>query len=230
MTGSPSRGHVYLASSPHGDSLHTMIRRALGGVAGRKARVAVSYAAASDSLAGRTFMKAFMAKSFWGAEVEAFRVEGEHGAMAPSEARAVVDRADLVFLSGGDPVLGARLLVASGADGWLRDARARGASCMGVSAGAMMLCAWWAEWPDPPDANQPFEGATLVRCAGVAEDLVVDCHAEDDGWAELSMVSELLAARGGSLPRRLGLPTGAGIVVAPDGSIEPVGGAPFELP
>jgi cyanophycinase-like exopeptidase len=224
-----TKGHAYLAASPQGETLPTMIKRALGGIRGRKARVAVSHAAVADSLPGRMYMKAFARKAFWGAEVHVLRVAGEHGATDPAAARRIVEEADLVFLSGGDPVLGARILVESGADAWIREARARGASCMGFSAGAMMLCEHWASWPDPPDAEAPFHGGALVRCTGVVEDLVVDCHAEDDGWAELALVSAMLEARGGPVPRRLGLASGAGIVVAPDGSIEPIGGAPFEL-
>jgi cyanophycinase-like exopeptidase len=225
----PTTGYAYLAASSQGKTLHTMIERALAGVRGRKARVAVSYAAVADSLPARTYMKAFALKAFWSADVHVFRVAGEHGETDAAEARRIVEEADVVFLSGGDPVLGARILRESGADAWIRDARARGAACMGVSAGAMMLCEAWASWPDAPDAEAPFHGGALVPCTGVAPGLVVDCHAEDDGWEELVLVSAMLEARGGALPRRLGLPDGAGIVVAPDGSVEAIGGAPFEI-
>jgi cyanophycinase-like exopeptidase len=144
-----------------------------------------------------------------------------------------VDAADIVFLGGGDPVHGARLLADAGADEWIRDAHARGTACMGMSAGAIMLCAWWATWPDDAPPNVHHDGGTLVPCAAVVPDLVIDCHAEEDHWAELILVRAMLRDRlgsGASLPRFVGLPTGSGLIVGPDRSLEPVGIAPFRLP
>ena len=230
-------GHVYLASTS-GGAFPAMVERAIASVklrpGQRKARVAISYAAVADSFAGRTFMKGFAAKSFWGSETTAFHVAGESSKMDAAKAKAIVDEADIVFLAGGDPVLGARLLRGAGADAWLRDARARGTPCLGVSAGAMMLCAWWASWPESAAqgaSGAPFEGGELVACCGVVPDIVVDCHAEDDEWAELKLVSAMLAQRAGNapLPRRLGLPTGAGLIVGADGETSWLGAKPFEL-
>ena len=211
-----------------------MVDRALAAVrshAGKpKPKVAISYAAVADSLPGRAFMKGYATKTFWGADVETFHVAGEKSKMDAPKAKAIIDDADLIFLAGGDPVLGAKLLCDAGADAWLRDARARGASLLGISAGAMMLCAWWASWPDEPPEAAPWDGGSLVTCTGVVPDLVIDCHAEEDDWAELKAVSEMLDARAiRPLPRRLGLATGHGIIVGPDGTFESVGGEPFEL-
>jgi cyanophycinase-like exopeptidase len=224
-------GSVYLAASGHRPILDVLVKRALAGAKRKGApRVAVSYAAADAPLVAR--MMKMMGPSFGGAEVRRFAVEGEHGAQRPAEARAVVDDADLVFVSGGDPVHGARVLVGAGADVWLREARARGTPLVGVSAGSIMLCAWWADWPDEAPEGAPHDGGELVTCTRVVPDLVVDCHAEDDGWSELALVRGLLLDRLGGdadLPRMLGLPTGTGIVVGPDGAIEPIGGDPFRL-
>ncbi len=172
---------------------------------------------------------AFLGHLFPGATVERFTVAGEAGSVPPDDARAVLERADLVFVSGGDPVRGARLLAAAGADLWLREAHARGAACFGISAGSIMLCAWWADWPESPSPGAPHDGGTLVPCAAVLPDLVVDCHAEEDGWAELRLVRGMLAARGGALPKLLGLPSGSAVVVEPGGAIAGVGGAPFSF-
>ena len=49
-----------------------------------------------------------------------FTVRGEAHAMPEAAARAVIEDADLVFLGGGDPVHGAKLLGAAGANAWLR--------------------------------------------------------------------------------------------------------------
>jgi cyanophycinase-like exopeptidase len=233
-------GLVYLAASSQGDAIGSMIKRAIDSApmrAGkRKPRVAISYAAVADSLAGRTFMKSFATKMFWGAELVAFHVAGEKSKMDSAKAKTIVEEADIVFLTGGDPVLGARLLVDAGADGWLRDARARGAACIGISAGSIMLGAVWAEWPEEPPPGAKWDGGKLVRCTGVVKDMVLDCHAEEDDWSELKLVSGLLedqrasaGPRAAKLPRRLGLPTASGIIVDGKGGIEWVGAKPFAL-
>jgi cyanophycinase-like exopeptidase len=226
-------GSVYLAASSHERTLREMASRILASCPRRPLRVAATYAAAGGAN-GR--MHDHVARLFDGAEVERFTVDGETDnrsgmGMPAREAISILERADVVFVGGGDPILGARRLVDAGADGWLRDARARGTACMGVSAGAMMLAAWWAEWPDHPPPGAPHDGGTLVRCTSVVPELVVDCHAEDDDWGELRLVRSLLRDRpaGAPQPRLLGLPTGQGIIVGPDGSTEDVGGAPFEL-
>jgi hypothetical protein len=206
-----------------------MASRALAGIARRPARIAVSYAAAGGPHSSH--MTATLQAIFGSAQVTPFTVRGEARAMPERAARAIVEDADLVFLGGGDPVQGARLLAAAGADAWLRAARARGTPCMGLSAGAMMLCAWWAAWPESPDPESPegrapHDGGTLVACTGVVPDLVVDCHAEEDGWAELTIVHAMLAEAAGAGGkgavtgplRFLGLPSGSGVVVVSSGA------------
>jgi putative intracellular protease/amidase len=219
---------VYLAASGHEPTLRDLAARAVASLGRRPARVAATYAAAGGPMVHRT--NGLLAHLFPGADIERFAVDGEKDPMPSAHARAIVERADVVFVGGGDPVQGARLLARAGADAWLRDARARGVPCMGVSAGSIMLCAWWADWPESPPPGAPFDGGQLVRCAGVVPDVVVDCHAEEDGWAELKLVRGMLEARGGPLPRFLGLPTGSGLVLGPDGAatrLTSIGAPPF---
>ena len=226
----PPRGHVYLAASSHEGTLRTMASRILAANLRRPLKVVATYAAAGGPMVER--MNHYAARLFGGAEVRRFTVAGETGgAMTAPEARATLDDADLVFVGGGDPVAGARRLVGAGADVWLRDARERGIPCLGVSAGAIMLAAWWADWPDHPPLGAPHDGGALVRCTGVVPDLVVDCHAEEDDWSELRLVRGLLRDQPASAPqpRFVGIPTGQGLIVAPDGSTEDVGGPPFRL-
>jgi cyanophycinase-like exopeptidase len=220
---------VYLAASSHPGTLQALARRAHASIGERPARVAVSHAASGGA---HPRASSFLEGLFGGAQVTRFTVAGEKHAMPPDEARAVVLGADLIFLGGGDPVLGARLLVDAGADGWLRDARARGVPCMGISAGSMMLGAWWADWPEDPLEGAHHDGGELVSCTRVVGDLVIDCHAEEDDWNELRLVRAMLRQRledAAPLPRLIGIPTEAGLIVNPDGSLEPIGGAPFEL-
>jgi hypothetical protein len=232
-SGAPAPGAVYLAASSHEGTLRAMASRILASAERRPLHIAVTYAAAGGPMVAR--MNEHLARLFGGAEIHRFTVAGElpgAGSMGPEEAAATIEAADLIFIGGGDPVLGARRLVDSGADVWLRGARARGTPCLGISAGAIMLASWWAEWPDHPAHGAPHDGGELVRCTGVAAALVVDCHAEDDDWSELRLVQGMLRGRlaGKPQPRFLGLLTGRGIIVEADGSTENVAGAPFELP
>lgn len=227
-------GPVLLAGSgqPTSKVFRTLIRRALDPIRGRKPRVALSLAPIAETPAIlRKFASWFSPAIFHGAEVERFSVPGEPDATPEARAREIVERADLIFLSGGDPIAGARLFSASGADAWLRAARERGAALAGGSAGAILLGAYWASWPEEPDdepSGQPFDGGELVRCTGVVGDLVIDTHAEEDEWAELALVRGMLEARGERLRLR-GIPTGGGLIVSGDGTLETVGDPPFEF-
>jgi cyanophycinase-like exopeptidase len=217
---------VYLIGSGQGGTFAAGVKRALSAVHGRKARVAASYAAMDGNARGLSFMISTAAKIF-GVEVERFAVPGERGASSDKDARQTLDDADLVFMAGGDPVSGARLFAESGADAWLREANARGVPMIGISAGAMMLCAYWASWPEQAPVGAPFDGGELVRCTGVVSDLVIDCHAEEDGWSELSLVQAMLAAEKRSMRLR-GVPSGGGLIVHPDGRLEAFGKEAFD--
>ena len=194
-------------------------------------RVAVSYAPVAGSARGLKFMSQRMPGLFPGATVERFAVAGEKGATPPDEARAIVERADLVFVSGGDPSLGARLLEASGASAWIRAAHARGAATMGVSAGSIALGAWWADWPDGRERRRErssSDARVSSQESGRGRGHVFDTHNEEDDWDELRVVATLCAAHG-KTARFLGIPTGGALIFHGDGSMETVGTPPFVL-
>jgi cyanophycinase-like exopeptidase len=217
-------GRVYLQGSgqPSAPAFKQMIEQALGGVTGRKPRVALTLAALDGNASIiKKFLGWFTARAFGGAEVT--RIDE----LSAEAAKAAVESADLIYLSGGDPVAGARNLAASGRDVWLREARARGAALGGGSAGAILLGAFWADWPEEPD-GKPFDGGTLVRMTGVVGDLVVDTHNEEDDWDELRLVHGMLQAAGENVRLR-GIPTGGGLIVAPDGAIQAIGDPPLVL-
>lgn len=178
-------------------------------------RIAVSYAPVEGDRRGLRFMSERMPRLFPGATLEAI----EHD-------RHVVDGADLVFVSGGDPTHGAKVLARTGAAGWMREAHARGTPMMGVSAGAIDLGAWWIDWPEDEDA--PEEQADLVACTGVLPGHVFDTHDEVDGWEELHVAARLLARRG-EKARFLGIPTKGALVFDEHGAMEVVGEPPFAL-
>jgi hypothetical protein len=214
-------GRVYLVGSGQGDVLAQVAARALRELGREPPRVAVSYAAVAGDAAGMKFMSQRMPRLFRGAVLETL----EHD-------RAVLDRAHLVFVSGGDPVLGAKVLRDSGAARWLREASARGTPMMGVSAGAIVLGAWWADWTEDEEADADAgDGTHLLECAGVVGRHVFDTHDEDDGWGELRAVATLLGKRGLLEETRLiGIPAGGALVYDAAADVpEVVGNPPFRL-
>jgi cyanophycinase-like exopeptidase len=182
-----ARGKVYLIGSSQGRTILDVMKRVSDDRGTSRYKVAVSYAALPKA---KGFMQALTKAAFPLARVERFLVAGEDGAPPAAEAKAVVDSADVVFIGGGDPVLAAQRLVAAGAHEWVRAARDRGVTTIGISAGSMALAAFWASWPDDDQGNP-----TVVECMGVAPHVVVDCHAEEDDWEELRIVKGLLAGR-----------------------------------
>lgn len=135
---------------------------------------------------------------------------------APSAGEAAfLESADLVLLAGGDVERGWRAFQASGAREAVERRYRAGAVVVGVSAGAVQLGT--AGWP----ARDP--GAAFATW-GLAP-FVVDAHAEDEDWAELRAV---VRARGEGA-RGIGIPRGAGLVYHPDGTVEAVRRALYEL-
>jgi putative intracellular protease/amidase len=208
-------GRAYLVGSGQDGVLSQVAGRALRDVGRSKPRVAVTYAPIRGSAGGMRFMSQQMPRLFPGAVIEA--IEGDP---------AVVARADIIFVSGGDPTEGAKVLERTGVGQWIRDAAARGVSVMGVSAGAILLGEWWADWP--ADDDPELERTDLVPCLRTVAGHVFDTHDEEDGWQELRTVAELLRRRGQD-SCLLGIPTGGALVFDGTGGMEVVGSPPFRL-
>jgi len=215
-------GKVYLVGTSHDGVLREVFRRVHVEIP--TPRVAITYAALPHPPRDGHQHAASIGRLFHpAATVERFSVDGEDDAMPASKARAIVENANVLFFGGGDPVLIAQRLVAAGADAWVREARARGAVSVGLSAGSIALCAFWASWPDDdPDAK-----ATVLPCLRVVPDLVVDCHAEGDDWEELRVVRHQLGKDAHRL-RFAGIGSGSALVVGSDESLEWIG-KPFSL-
>ena len=224
------RGATYLVGSGEDALLGEVADRARKGIGKAAITVAVSYAPVAGSAQGLKFMSERMPRLFPGAKVVRFSVNGESGAMRSGEVRGIIERADLIFVSGGDATLGARLLDDSGAAGWIREAQARGAATMGVSAGSIALGAWWADWPDDESGDESGQLArtNLVPGIGAVPGHVFDTHNEEDDWDELRIVAMVCAARG-ETARFIGIATGGALVFPGDGSMESIGKPPFVL-
>jgi peptidase E len=180
-------------------------------------RVAVTYAPVHGDARGLRFMSERMPRLFPGATLEAI-----------GDDRAVVDRADLVFVSGGDPTAGAKVLGRTGAGAWIREANARGVPAMGVSAGAILLGEWWVDWPEDEEEDAQLDRTELVKCTGVVSGHVFDTHDEEEGWQELRTAAELLRRRG-EATTLVGIPTGGALIFDGLGGMEVVGNPPFRL-
>jgi cyanophycinase-like exopeptidase len=211
-------GKVYLIGSAQPRTVREAFRRAHEDTGVARPRIAASFAPLQHTR-GVAGMTSFLAGHLLGAEIETFTVAGEHGAMPAAEARAIIARADIVFINGGDPILGARRLVDAGADGWIREARRRGAVCMGLSAGSMALCAAWGSWEED-EHGEP----EIVPGLRVVPGLVIDCHAEADDWEELRAVKRAMGAEGSKLTFA-GVGSGCALVVGANDDLEWIGPA-----
>lgn len=144
--------------------------------------------------------------------VDAVPLAGRRSVSA--SAQKILERADLLFLSGGDVEEGMRVLKACGAARVLCSLFRHGKPFMGLSAGSIMLGQSWIRWTDPDDDAS----ADVFPCLGLAP-FVCDTHDEESDWEELRRLLSLV-------PKKFigyGIPSGAGLIVEPDGSVTACG-------
>jgi cyanophycinase-like exopeptidase len=130
------------------------------------------------------------------------------------KARAILESADMVFISGGDVEAGMEVLEERQILPFLHELFERGKPFFGSSAGSIMLGRQWVRWEDPDDDAT----ASLFPCMGLAP-IVCDTHGEAEGWEELRTL--LWLTQEGTVG--YGIPTGAGLRVCPDGTVEALG-------
>ncbi len=129
----------------------------------------------------------------------------------PADDRAFLERARLVVLAGGDVRRGWKTFEETGMKDAILSRYARGAVLLGISAGAVQLGRYGiAETPES-SASDLLEVFDLVPA-------VVDTHDEGAGWRRLSRAIGSLEGRAAGL----GIPSGGGVIVHPDTTIEPV--------
>jgi hypothetical protein len=107
-----------------------------------------------------------------------------------SEARALLEAADLVFVSGGDVDHGMTVLHERDFASTLRRLAREGKPMFGISAGSIMLSREWVRFTGA-DETEP----ELFPCLGIAP-VYVDAHSEDDDWSELRVLLRLVEGRG----------------------------------
>jgi cyanophycinase-like exopeptidase len=131
----------------------------------------------------------------------------------PAKARMLLERSDVIFVSGGDVELGMNVLERTGAAAVLKELQRAGKPFIGVSAGSIMLAKSWVRWPD--EGNDAT--AETFPCLGLAP-LLCDTHAEKEDWQELKVLLKLTGAALG-----YGIPSGAALRVSSDGSLFALG-------
>ena len=147
-----------------------------------------------------------------------------HAVIAPEgsnlkKAKAILESADIVFISGGDVEAGIEVLQEKKMIDFLTELYREGKPFFGISAGAIMLADKWVRWRDPEDENS----AELFDCLGFAP-IICDTHDEQGGWEELQAALKL--AKEGV--RGYGLASGSAVKVTSDGKVEGVGGTVYQ--
>jgi hypothetical protein len=128
--------------------------------------------------------------------------------------RAILQAADMVYMSGGDVDAGMQVLEERQILPFLRELHAAGKPFFGISAGSIMLAREWVRWRDPHDDAS----AEIFPCMDLAA-VLCDTHGEADGWEELQALLKLEPEG----TRGYGIPSGGSLCVYPDGAIEALG-------
>ncbi len=128
--------------------------------------------------------------------------------------QAILESADMVFISGGDVEAGMEVLEERQILPFLHDLFERGKPFFGSSAGSVMLGRQWVRWEDPDDDAT----ASSFPCMGLAP-IVCDTHGEAEQWEELCTLLRLMPEG----TRGYGIPAGAGLCVCPDGTLGALG-------
>jgi len=164
-------------------------------------------------------------KNFFHRYEEMFRQSGarevKHALLAPDDAdipraRALLEKSDMVCLSGGDVTAGMQILKKKKMDNFLAGLYQTGKPFFGLSAGSIMLAKEWVRWQNPDD-NQTAE---IFPCLGLAP-VLCDTHDEEGDWEELKAL--LILEKEGIIG--YGIKTGTALKVFPDGSVEALAGS-----
>jgi cyanophycinase-like exopeptidase len=132
-----------------------------------------------------------------------------------NKAKDLMQKADAIFMSGGDVERGIEVLEEKSLMEFLRGLFQEGKLFFGASAGSIMMAREWVRWRDPNDDST----AELFPCLGFTP-VICDTHAEADNWEELQAA---LKVKGAS-SEGYGIPTGSCLKVYPDDKLEALSG------
>jgi cyanophycinase len=129
----------------------------------------------------------------------------------PPEERAFLQSAQLILLAGGDVRLGWSAFESTGIKDVILDRYANGAVLIGISAGAVQLGRHALLETPQSSTTELFDMLSLAPA-------VVDVHDEAGEWTRLANAVHLLEGK----VMGLGIPSGGGVVVHPDTTLEPL--------
>ena len=199
-------------------ALRRHFKSALQGIESKRPLVAYVGAASNDNSGFFTMIKTALVAGT--SPVRMRQAKTASPRASASDARALLEECDLVFVSGGDVEHGMNVLREKDLVKPLKKLAAGGKPMFGISAGSLMLAREWVRFPDDDAAR-----AELFPCLGIAP-LYADAHDEADDWNELRVLVDLLRRRGDPEQVGYGLTRKGGlrIAVGPDGArIEPIG-------
>ena len=192
----------------HGDPLLT---RAIAGSGVAEPSIAYVGAASGDDTSFFKMLAGLM-RACGAGNVELAPLAGRRVKL--DKTRSILEKADMIFISGGDVEEGMEVLEERGMMPFLRELHRGGKPFFGLSAGSIMLAREWIVWDDPNDDST----SSAFPCMGFAP-VICDTHAEDEGWEELRALL-LISPEGTS---GYGIPSGAGLCVHPGGELEALG-------
>ncbi len=140
-------------------------------------------AASGDSL---VFEK-MLSTAMFGLGTKVHSVKLTKKATKTSEAKAVLEGADVIFVSGGDVDAGMKVIHERGMGPFFRDLAAKGKWFEGISAGSIMLGEHWVRFHGEND-----ESTEVFDCLGVVP-FSFDAHDEPE-WGELVALAKHLPA------------------------------------
>jgi peptidase E len=204
-------------------ALRRHFKSALAGIESKRPLVAYIGAASNDNGGFFTMIKTAVCAGTGGARMRLAKVASPRA--SASDARALLDECDLVFVSGGDVEHGMKVLEDRDMAGHLKILARKGKRMFGISAGSLMLAREWVRFPDDDAAK-----AELFPCLGIAP-IHADAHAESDNWDELRVLVDLLRRRGDEEKLGYGLTRKGGLKIEIEASgagkakITPIGTA-----
>jgi hypothetical protein len=134
-------------------------------------------------------------------------------------AAEILERADILYLAGGDVSALSERVHALSLGELIRRRHQEGALLVGVSAGAIGLTRFWIEF----DGDRP---SRRFPCVG-ALPFAVDCHDEESDWEELRALLEQWAHEApGEEVDAFGIPAGGALEIDATGRVTPHGPAP----
>jgi cyanophycinase-like exopeptidase len=131
------------------------------------------------------------------------------GSAFDADEREFLGRSQLIVLSGGDVQRGWNVFETTGMKQEILARHTQGAVLVGISAGAVQLGRRAMAATDNPSAHELFDVFGLAPA-------LIDVHDEHHEWARLSRTVHMLEGE----TTGLGIPSGGGLVVHPDGAFE----------